>query len=70
MTTIVRNEPGRNSAANIFLQFLRVAVGVLFIFSGVVKANDPSGLANKMTEFFEPGVLNMPFRLMSCLYRS
>ncbi|MEO9022042.1 MAG: BT_3928 family protein [Ginsengibacter sp.] len=31
----------------------RVIVGVLFIFSGLVKANDPHGLAYKMQEFFE-----------------
>src|SRR4051812_18045705 len=52
-----------NPALNIFIQFLRIAVGVLFIFSGVVKANDPMGLANKMTEFFEPSVWNMPYML-------
>lgn len=43
-----------------FLQALRILLGALFIFSGIVKANDPSGLANKMAEFFEPSVLNMP----------
>jgi uncharacterized membrane protein YphA (DoxX/SURF4 family) len=31
----------------------RVTVGVLFIFSGLVKANDPLGLSYKMQEFFE-----------------
>lgn len=31
----------------------RVIVGILFIFSGLVKANDPRGLAYKMQEFFE-----------------
>jgi len=31
----------------------RIALGLLFIFSGVVKANDPLGLAYKMNEFFE-----------------
>ena len=31
----------------------RVLVGVLFIFSGLVKANDPLGLSFKMQEFFE-----------------
>jgi uncharacterized membrane protein YphA (DoxX/SURF4 family) len=31
----------------------RILVGVLFIFSGLVKANDPHGLAYKMQEFFE-----------------
>ena len=38
---------------------LRIILGVLFIFSGVVKANDPMGLAYKMNEFFE--VLGMSF---------
>lgn len=44
----------------------RVLVGILFIFSGLVKAIDPLGLAYKMQEFFEawanagimPGVMN------------
>lgn len=31
----------------------RVVVGLLFIFSGLVKANDPMGLSYKMQEFFE-----------------
>ena len=31
----------------------RVIVGLLFIFSGLVKANDPLGLSYKMQEFFE-----------------
>lgn len=31
----------------------RVIVGVLFIFSGLVKANDPHGLSYKMQEFFD-----------------
>lgn len=31
----------------------RWVVGILFIFSGLVKANDPSGLSYKMQEFFE-----------------
>ena len=35
------------------IEFLRYAVGLLFIFSGLVKANDPMGLAYKMEEFFE-----------------
>lgn len=30
----------------------RVIVGILFIFSGLVKANDPVGLSYKMQEFF------------------
>src|SRR6187455_2128825 len=31
----------------------RVLVGLLFIFSGLIKANDPLGLSYKMQEFFE-----------------
>ncbi len=36
-----------------FLWILRIVVGGLFIFSGLVKANDPFGLSYKMDEFFE-----------------
>jgi uncharacterized membrane protein YphA (DoxX/SURF4 family) len=57
----------KSSGLNILLQVLRVIVGVLFIFSGIVKANDPSGLANKMIEFFEPSVLNIPFLIPHAL---
>lgn len=32
---------------------VRIVVGLLFIFSGLVKANDPYGLSYKMQEFFE-----------------
>lgn len=35
------------------INIIRVLVGVLFIFSGLVKANDPLGLSYKMQEFFE-----------------
>jgi len=37
----------------IFLNVSRWLVGLLFIFSGLVKANDPLGLSYKMQEFFE-----------------
>lgn len=43
----------------IILWILRIIVGCLFIFSGVVKANDPLGLSYKMNEFFE--VWQMPW---------
>ncbi|TXI31930.1 MAG: DoxX family protein [Niabella sp.] len=36
----------------VLINFIRVFVGVLFIFSGLVKANDPMGLSYKMQEFF------------------
>ena len=41
-----------------FLDTSRLLVGILFIFSGLIKANDPLGLSYKMQEFFE--VWNMP----------
>lgn len=37
----------------LFLTICRWFVGILFIFSGLVKANDPLGLSYKMQEFFE-----------------
>jgi len=36
-----------------FLVAVRLLVGILFIFSGLVKLNDPVGLSYKMQEFFE-----------------
>lgn len=35
------------------LRISRTIVGILFIFSGLIKANDPLGLSYKMQEFFE-----------------
>ncbi len=37
----------------ILITIARIIVGLLFIFSGLVKANDPLGLSYKMQEFFE-----------------
>jgi uncharacterized membrane protein YphA (DoxX/SURF4 family) len=37
----------------VLINFCRCVVGILFIFSGLVKANDPLGLSYKMQEFFE-----------------
>ena len=36
-----------------FIKIIRWCVGLLFIFSGLIKANDPLGLSYKMQEFFE-----------------
>ncbi len=36
----------------VVVNIARVIVGILFIFSGLVKANDPIGLSYKMQEFF------------------
>ncbi|MNS18649.1 hypothetical protein D3C71_51540 [compost metagenome] len=45
--------PQNKKAGYYILNTVRVLVGLLFIFSGLIKANDPSGLAYKMDEFFE-----------------
>ena len=37
----------------ILISIIRILVGILFIFSGLVKADDPLGLSYKMQEFFE-----------------
>jgi Predicted membrane protein len=37
----------------VIVNIARIIVGVLFIFSGMIKANDPLGLSYKMQEFFE-----------------
>ena len=37
----------------ILVNVSRLIVGVLFIFSGLIKANDPLGLSYKMQEFFD-----------------
>lgn len=37
----------------IALNFSRIFVGVLFIFSGLIKANDPIGFGYKLQEYFE-----------------
>ena len=39
----------------------RVLVGVLFIFSGFIKLNDPVGFSYKLQEYFSEPVLDIPF---------
>ncbi|QJD95836.1 DoxX family protein [Mucilaginibacter robiniae] len=38
---------------NALIWFCRIAVGLLFIFSGLIKANDPLGFSYKLQEYFE-----------------
>nr|WP_294948510.1 BT_3928 family protein [uncultured Mucilaginibacter sp.] len=38
---------------NALIWFCRIAVGLLFIFSGLIKANDPLGFSYKLEEYFE-----------------
>lgn len=41
--------------------FSRLFVGILFIFSGLIKLNDPVGFSFKLDEYFSEGVFNLPF---------
>lgn len=42
-------------------QISRLIVGLLFIFSGLIKLNDPMGFSFKLDEYFGADVLNLPF---------
>lgn len=43
------------------VSFSKWIVGILFIFSGLIKLNDPIGFAFKLEEYFSPAVLNLDF---------
>lgn len=45
----------------IILHFFRYFVGILFIFSGLIKLNDPVGFSFKLEEYFGPTVFNLDF---------
>src|SRR5690606_12556954 len=45
----------------ILVTISRIIVGVLFIFSGFVKLNDPLGFSYKLQEYFSEQVLNIEF---------
>jgi len=44
-----------------FVFISRILVGGLFIFSGLIKLNDPMGFAFKLQDYFAPEVLNLEF---------
>ena len=43
------------------VSFSKWIVGILFIFSGLIKLNDPIGFSYKLEEYFSPAVLNLDF---------
>ena len=43
------------------IHICRFLVGALFIFSGLIKLNDPLGFSYKLQEYFSADVLNLPF---------
>ena len=45
----------------ILVGFSRIFVGILFLFSGFVKLNDPLGFSYKLQEYFSEGVLDLEF---------
>ena len=47
----------------ILVNILRIFVGSLFIFSGLVKINDPTGFSFKLEEYFGPTVFDIDFLL-------
>ena len=47
----------------ILVNILRIFVGSLFIFSGLVKINDPVGFSFKLEEYFGPTVFDIDFLL-------
>lgn len=56
----------------ILVGFSRIFVGILFLFSGFVKLNDPMGFSYKLQEYFAEGVLNLefliPFALLMAVF--
>jgi uncharacterized membrane protein YphA (DoxX/SURF4 family) len=59
MKTIAR-KPQQASAIQALNHAVRWFVGVLFIFSGLIKLNDPVGTQIKLTEYFEVFAADLP----------
>ncbi|WP_270088300.1 BT_3928 family protein [Sphingobacterium sp. SYP-B4668] len=51
--------PSKKQSPNYLLGFARIITGLLFIFSGLIKANDPTGFGYKLEEYFH--VFHMDF---------
>lgn len=52
----------------IITSFSRIIVGVLFIFSGIIKSNDPKGTAIKLNEYFDVFAKDFQVEQDSILY--
>jgi hypothetical protein len=50
---LITNLSGWISKSKWITHFFRIATGALFIFSGTIKSNDPTGFAIKLKEYFE-----------------
>lgn len=57
-----------NTISSVLTQVARIFVGVLFIFSGVIKLNDPLGFSYKLQEYADPQILNIEFIIPYALY--
>ena len=61
-----------NKAAAWWLWAVRIAVGLLFIFSGLIKINDPLGFSYKLEEYFDIfhlsfiNGINLPVAILLC----
>ncbi len=61
-----------NKASAWWLWAIRVAVGLLFIFSGLIKINDPLGFSYKLEEYFDIfhigflNSVNLPIAILLC----
>lgn len=53
-------KPTNSNIMKIIIPIIRFFVGVLFIFSGLVKLNDPMGFSFKLEEYFSESVFNLP----------
>jgi len=51
--TIKSGKSSLNGTGTVILWICRIFVGLLFIFSGLIKANDPLGFSYKLEEYFE-----------------
>lgn len=57
----MENKLTENRAMKIAAQVSRYLVGIIFIFSGLIKLNDPVGTQIKLEEYFEVFAQDLPF---------